>query len=879
MAESVSPPLTPLPIDDVLPLIVDVLRSNSSLVLRAPTGAGKTTRVPPALLDAGLAGSKGIVVLEPRRIAARAAARRMSVECGTRLGGEIGYAVRFDQRAGHDTRILVVTEGVLLTMLQDDPCLEDIGIVVFDEFHERSLNSDVALGMVRRVQQTVRPDMKIVVMSATLSAQPIAGYLGGCPVVESEGRLHPVEIRYSPQADSRRVRDLAARGVEQLLGDTDGDLLVFLPGVGEIRQLGRDIAPLAERRNLTMMELYGDLPPEKQDAVLSPSDRRKVVLATNVAETSITIDGVTGVVDTGQARVLRFDPHVGLDRLEIEPISRASADQRAGRAGRTRPGVCLRLWTEQSHRQRPETDSPEVQRVDLAGPVLLLRSWGESDIAAFPWFEPPPPAAIDQAERLLRRLDALDDAGQVTGVGRQLARLPVHPRVGRMLIEGARMGHADRVALAAALLSERDPFFRPRDRNGRPAVPRHRSRSDLLDRVVMLEDFAAGRLRGADADAINRNAAHFVLQAREQLVKLVERLPSCGRSPTEPQGPTEGLPARDQAAGSGDPRRTIEDADTALLRSVLVAFPDRLARRREIGGERGIMVGGKGVKLAPQSAVGDEPLFVCLDVDAAGTDVLVRMASGIDREWLPEEHLRNAVIVEFDEASERVVARRRLLWEDLALDEANVPLPDDDRPATALAEAATKQFDRVFPSDDRDLAGYIDRVHSLRAWRPEHNLPPLDDAQLRDLFPQLCIGRRSFDELRKAPWIDFIRGLLTPAQQQAVEREAPERIEVPSGSKVRLTYRPGKAPVLAVRMQELFGLRETPRVAGGRVPVLLHLLAPNMRPEQVTDDLRSFWDNVYPRVRSELRRRYPKHSWPEDPWNATPERRPGRRSQ
>jgi ATP-dependent helicase HrpB len=805
------------------------------------------------LLDAGLAGSKRIVMLEPRRIAARAAARRMSAERGTRLGSEIGYAVRFDQRAGRDTRVLVVTEGVLLTMLQDDPCLEEIGIVVFDEFHERSLNSDLALGMVRRVQQTVRPDLRIVVMSATLAAQPIAAYLGNCPVVESEGRLHPVEIRYSPQADYRRVRDLAARGVEQLLGDTDGDLLVFLPGVGEIRQLGRDLAPLAERHNLAVMELYGDLPPEKQDAVLSPSGRRKIVLATNVAETSITIEGITGVVDTGQARVLRFDPHVGLDRLEIEPISRASADQRAGRAGRTRPGVCLRLWTEQSHRQRTDTDTPEVQRVDLAGSALLLHSWGESDIAAFPWFEPPPAAAIEQAERLLRRLDALDDAGQVTDLGRQLARLPVHPRVGRMLIEGARMGYADRVALAAALLSERGPFFRPRDRDGRPTSPSHRSRSDLLDRVVMLEDFAAGRLRGTDADDINRNAAHFVLQAREQLVGLVEHSPSGGEGSV--------------------------DADTALLRSVLVAFPDRLARRREIGGGRGVMVGGKGVKLAPQSTVGDEPLFVCLDVDAAGTDVLVRMASGIDRAWLPEEHLRNVVIVEFDETSERVVARRRLCWEDLALDEANVPLPDDDQPATVLAEAAAKNFDRVFPRDDRDLAGYLDRVRSLREWRPEHNLPSLDDAQLRDLLPPLCVGRRSFDELRKAPWIDFVRGLLTPAQQQAVEREAPERIEVPSGSKVRLTYRPGKAPVLAARMQELFGLRETPRVAGDRVPVLLHLLAPNMRPEQVTEDLRSFWDNVYPRVRSELRRRYPKHSWPEDPWNATPERRPGRRSQ
>ena len=817
-------------------------------------------------------------MLEPRRIAARAAARRMSVERGTRLGGEIGYQVRFDQQASRDTRILVVTEGILLQMLQDDPCLERIGVVVFDEFHERSLNSDVALGMVRRVQQTVRPELRIVVMSATLAAQPIADYLGGCPVIESEGRLHPVAIRYLPQIDTRQTIALAGQGVEQLLRDTDGDLLVFLPGVGEIRQLGRELTSLAERENLAVMELFGDLAPEKQDAVLSPSDRRKVVLATNVAETSITIDGVTGVVDTGLARVLQFDPHVGLDRLEITPISRSSADQRAGRAGRTRPGVCLRLWSEQSHRLRADTDTPEVRRVDLAGPVLMLHAWGESDIAAFPWFDPPSTAAIEQAEKLLRRLDALSDDGQVTELGRQLARLPTHPRLARMLIEGARLGQPGRVALAAALLSERDPFSGSRPRGDRAAGPRHWSRSDLLDRVTMLEEFEAGKQRGDEAGDMNRHAARFVLQARDQLGRLLERIirPTVRtRTEVTEDSSRETLaPHPRPLSPSGGEGRDID----ALLRAALVAFPDRLARRREPGSPRAVMVGGKGVRLAPQCAVSEAELFVCLDVDATQSEVFVRMASAVERVWLPLEHLRSDVVVEFDETAERVVARRRLVWEDLTIEESTSALPDDGQAANVLADAAARQFDRVWPAGDSDLAGFVARVRSLRDWRREHNLPVFDETQLRDLLPQLCAGRRSFAELRQAPWIDFVQSLLTPVQRQAVEREAPERIEVPSGSKVRLQYEPGRPPVLAVRIQELFGLRETPRIAAGRVPVLLHLLAPNMRAEQVTDDLRSFWDNVYPKVRSELRRRYPKHSWPEDPWNATPQRRPGRRA-
>ncbi len=414
-------PLIPLPIDAVLPQLIDALRRDASAVLRAPTGSGKTTRVPPALFDAGFAGDKAVVMLEPRRVAARAAARRIAFERGGEVGGEIGYAVRFDQKIGRDTRIRIVTDGVLLRMLQDDPFLEQVAVVLFDEFHERGLNVDLALGMVRRIQQTVRPDLKIVVMSATLAAEPIAAFLGNCLIVAAEGKLFPVEgvwVGNKPTSTGPSLaygkslltsvggfnplfRDdgLASvlGAIEEALAHTSGDVLVFLPGVGEIRRVGQELVRLAERLNLAVMPLYGDLPAEQQDAVLGPCDQRKVVLATNVAETSITIDGVTAVVDTGLARVLRFDEHVGLDRLVLSKISKASAEQRAGRAGRTQPGVALRFWTNDEHRALPEHEEPEIRRVDLAGPALQLFAWGEADVARFPWFEPPRDLSIARA--------------------------------------------------------------------------------------------------------------------------------------------------------------------------------------------------------------------------------------------------------------------------------------------------------------------------------------------------------------------------------------------------------------------------------------------------------------------------------------------------
>ena len=845
----------PLPIDDVLPELLAALRTNSCVVLKAPTGAGKTTRVPPAIFVAGLAGEGNVVMLEPRRIAARATARRIAFEQGTPLGREVGYRVRFDEQVSSATRIMVVTDGILLRKLQSDPFLEGLSVVIFDEFHERNLNCDLALGMVRRVQQTVRPDLKIVVMSATFDCQPIARFLGDCPVIESQGRLFPVDIRYLKFRDRQPIQELAAAGIEQMLDQTSGDILVFLPGVPEIHRTTREIEALARRHDLAVMPLFGDLPAEEQDRVLSPCDQRKVVLATNVAETSITIDGITGVVDTGLAKVMRFDPDAGLDHLDLSPISKASADQRAGRAGRTQPGVCLRLWEEASHRARPDIDDPEIRRVDLAGPVLELLNWGEQDVLAFPWLEPPREATVEQALSLLTRLGAIDQQRQVTSIGRAMSNLPVHPRLARLLVEGHTEGVVDEAALLAALLSERNPFFQPQATTIRGPTRNtavHRSRSDVFDRVQALQDFDEKGQRDFIFGSINVGAAHFIFRTADQLRRELQS--ELGRS--------------------ADP---AHDREEALSRVLLVAFPDRLAKRRDKSSDKGIMVGGKGVRLAPQSAVTNSELFLCIDVDAGSTDAVVRQASAIEREWLPESLLRQVDEVFFHPTQQQVVARRRTYWDDLVLAETPCSLPDNDRPAEVLFEHAVRNWDKVFPADNVEVAGFLTRVRCLTEWIPQSSLPPLDEAALHTTLREFCSRCRSFSQLKQAPWLDHLKGRYDYAQLQWIEKEAPEKWQVPSGNHIRLTYEEGRPPVLAVRIQEVFGMKSTPCVAGGRIRVLMHLLSPNMRPQQVTDDLESFWKNTYTTVRKELQRRYPKHSWPEDPTDATPQRRPGKK--
>jgi len=843
-----------LPIDEVLPQLTAALARHSSVVLRAPTGAGKTTRVPPALLDAGLAGAGRILLLEPRRIAAQAAARRIAEERGATLGGEVGYQVRFDKKLSGSTRILAMTDGIFLRMLQDDPFLERVGAVLFDEFHERSVNVDLALAMVRKVQREIRPDLKLVVMSATLSPEAIAKYLGDAPIVESRGRQFPVEIRYQKHHSSAPAHESVADGVRELFAETTGDVLAFLPGVGEIRRAADELRGLAEREDAFLYSLYGDLPFAEQQQVLEPSPRRKIVLATNVAETSVTIPGVTAVVDSGLARTLRMDPALGLNRLEVVRIARAAADQRAGRAGRTGPGVCLRLWTEREQSAMRDHETPEILRVDLAGPVLELLCWGEPDVRGFPWFDPPPAASLDQALLLLERLGAVGPRG-ITEQGKQLARLPMHPRIARLLLEGAILGEPARAALAGALLAERDPFLRSPGPRGGARQAGGWSDSDVLDRVAALEQFDNRGGRHTEAGSLDSGAARFVLRARDEWLRLLENeLRDVKRSPD----------------------RNL-DSDEVLLRAIYAGFPDRLARRREAAGRRGVMIGGRGIKLHERSAVVDPELFVCVDLEETGhSEALVRQASVVRREWLDESRLKITIDVEFDPARQRVIARRRTRIEDLVLDEAITNVPKDYDASGILAQAATERLDLTTMVDE-PARNYLARLESLRGWRPELELPDLGEDPLRSMLPQLAAGCLSFDDLKKAPVVGVLKNLLTSQQLAAVEREAPERVQVPSGSWITLRYEAGQPPVLAVRIQEVFGMAQTPRVGGGRVPVVMHLLAPNMRPQQVTQDLASFWKNTYAEVRKELKRRYPKHSWPEDPTQATPENRPRRK--
>ncbi len=860
-------PLEPLPIDLVLHRIVAAWQSAGAVVLKAPTGSGKTTRVAPALsyLPSPLEGEggsrsepgegyglseplpqrervKGILLLEPRRIAARAAARRIAFEDGTPLGDRFGYHVRFDRKFHKGTRVVAATPGILLRMLHDDPFLESWAGIVFDEFHERGLESDLAFGSAKLLRDTVRPDLRLAVMSATLDPEPIAKFLGGCPIVESEGRSYPVEIRYRPKRSDTPLIEAVSRAVMECLETQPGDVLAFLPGLREIRQCEEAL----ERADALVLPLHGELPPEQQDEALKKQSRRKVVLATNVAETSVTVEGVTAVIDSGLARQMEFDASVGLDRLRQVPISKASADQRAGRAGRTQPGICVRLWDEPGHRSRPDHTEPEIRRVDLGGAILHLLAMGEADTFAFPWFDPPKPEAVTQSLELLELLGAVAE-GRLTDLGQRMAALPLPPRLARLLIEGVHLNVPERAALAAALLVERDPFLRDSHSSHRASTS-----SDVLDRVEALELFErTGQTRSAPGE-LNRGAAKMLLQSRDQILR------------------------------SADVRRErserSRDEDEPLLKAIFAAFPDRLCKRRAPADRRAKMLGGRGVKLDQNSGVNEAALFVAVDIEAGGAESYVRWASAVERDWLPPENVITIIDAIFDDATGKLVARKQTRFHDLVLDETPAHIADETAAAEAMAAAARRNWDAAKPAVDSPTGEFLARLACLNSWRPELELPAIGDTELQRLLPELCRGLRSLDAVKRGPWLDFIKGSFEYSQLQTLDREAPEKLEVPTGNAIKLAYELGRPPVLAVRIQEIFGWKETPRIAGGRVKVLLHLLAPNHRPQAITDDLTSFWSNGYAVVRKEMRMKYPKHSWPEDPLTADALAGPKRRA-
>lgn len=868
--------MTPLPIDRFLPEIVARVREARAVVLVAPPGAGKTTRVPPALLAAGLLDRQhpNLVMLQPRRVAARAAAMRIAEEQHWELGREVGYHVRFERRMQASTRLRVLTEGILTRQLTDDPFLEGIGAVLLDEFHERSLHTDIAIALLREVRQTVREDLILVVMSATLEAEPVAKFLGDAPIVRAEGRAYPVEIRHRVESQPHLPERVAA-AVEAALEDEAeaGDVLVFLPGAEEIRRTQRRLEPLADRLDRLLLPLHGSLPAEEQMLALRPAagGRRKIILATNIAETSLTIDGVRTVIDAGLARVAGYDPRRGLDRLELRKISKASATQRAGRAGRTAPGRCIRLWPEREHRFLPDFENPEVRRVDLCGTVLQLHAWGQPDPRKFGWYEPPDEPTLAAAERLLAMLGAIsgESGGQITPLGRQMLALPVHPRLARLLIAAAEQGRLAEGAAIAALLSEKDIARTEPPAPGERRQATLQGDSDLLIRLQWLEQAERERFsHGLRDRGIDPIAARQAAKTRDELLRIARRLERHSSS----------------RMGHPSPAKPLAADDDALLKLPLYAYPDRVCRRRSGDASAGAMVGGGGVRLAAESAVRQAEFFVALDArqdERSNTrEAMVRVASAVRMEWLAElfpAQVRRERAVTFDAERGRVVGVVRLWYRDLLLSEDPHAAVDAEQAGAALAEALAPKAAEFIRADE-SAANVLDRVALLRQAMPEHPWPAFDAADLADLLTAACRGKRSIEEIRKSPLTPLLLSRLPYPLDRLLDREAPETIAVPSGSHIRVTYAASGPPILAARLQELFGWTDTPRLAAGRVPVLLHLLGPNYRPVQITDDLRSFWSTTYFQVRKDLRTRYPRHSWPENPLEAKPEAK-GRRRQ
>ena len=821
-----------LPVFDCLPEILQAVAASVPVVLKAPPGAGKTTGVPPELIRQNVAGNGQILLIQPRRLAARAAASQLAHRLQTSVGDRVGYHVRFDKKVSGQTQLIAMTTGMLLRRLTIDPLLENVSCVILDEFHERSLEIDLALGMLQRVRLALRPELKLIVMSATLESEPIVAFLGDATAVTSLGRSFPVRVEHTSSNSRDRIGDQVTAILPKVLTATSGHILVFLPGVGEIRSTRRAIESSRLRGQADIYDLYGSMSPKDQDLVLQRSTTRKIILATNVAETSITIEGVTAVIDSGLARVLSFDSQVGLPKLQLEPISQASAQQRAGRAGRTEPGVCYRLWPEVSHRARRVADLPEIQRADFSAAMLTLAAWGEQDVFDFPWLTPPTIEAVEAARVLLHRLDAIDEQNLITDLGRQMIALPLHPRLSRMVIEAAIYNDVERASIAAALLTERDPF--------RDAALSQSNASDqacdLLERVNRLQSFQ----RGNDS-SVNAIAAKEVLRAADQIARLVDR-----------------------------PNQVVSPAsDETFKRALLAAYPDRLAHRRRPGDDRGIMVGGRGVKIDPQSICRGGELFLCLDVDSGGTEAKVRMASLIDESWLDARRIRTVDEPFFHPTLNAVVARRRRYFEDLVLNES--PIACEPTPATAelLADHAFRNLNSLFPSGDTEVTSFIQRVRFLTATLPESDLTPLDDEAVKAILLELCQTRTSLAELRAAPWIDYLRGVYDYEKLQWIDQHAPSKVKVPSGNSITIHYADGKRPWMEVKIQELFGWNATPRIAAGKITLQLHLLGPNHRPQQITEDLENFWKETYTIVRKELKRRYPRHHWPDDPATAS----------
>ena len=833
-----------LAIDAALPALRAAVVAHANVVLQAPPGAGKSTGVPLALLTEQSLRQGKIVMLEPRRLAARAVATRMSQMLGEAVGQTVGFRTRLESRTSKNTRIEVVTEGILTRWLQRDATLEGVAMVIFDEFHERSLNADVGLALCLEAQAEVRDDLRILVMSATLDTPAVAQLLGDAPIVSTEGKAFEVETRWATTGAANRGQreiDIAtrtARTILQALEQDPGDILAFLPGQGEIRRAQQQLEEGGLARSVSVLPLFGDLSAAEQDAALRPGDaqHRKIVLATNIAETSLTIEGVRVVVDSGLARRARFDPSTGMSGLETVRISRASADQRRGRAGRLGPGVCYRLWSETEHASLAAQTAPEILEADLAPVALDLAEWGVSDPRSLRWLDPPPAATFAQARDLLRSLDAIDPEGRITPHGRALARLGTHPRLAHMIVRGAELGLRRLALEIAAVLGERD------------LLRWNAGRRDA-DLRLRIEALRRGRVDDSHVAADVRVDGG----ARQRAVRSVEVL------------------ERQLDTGTATSPATEGDADIGRL--LAFAYPDRIAQSRGAGG-RYLLSGGRGARLADAQSIAQAEFLVVADLDAGDREALIRLASPLPRAALEGDFaalIEHRQRFEWDAREQAVVAQDERWLGAIRLGERRLENPDSERVMSALLAGIRELGLDVLPwtKEARALRQRLAFARDVDTHAPRPWPDVSDDALLATLEDWLApwltnMSRR--DHLARLDTTAIIAALLDWNQRQRLDELAPTHLQVPSGSRIPIDY--SAAPTVAVRLQEVFGLSTTPAVGGGRVPLTLQLLSPAHRPVQVTKDLASFWARGYMEVKKELKGRYPKHYWPDDPTTA-----------
>jgi ATP-dependent helicase HrpB len=863
-----------LPIYDIESDIIARLKSDRRLILSAPTGSGKSTQVPQMLLRHEMLGDGQVVILQPRRLATRLLAARVAQELGVSLGQEVGYQIRFENVTSAKTKIRFVTEGVLLRQMIDDPQLKGVSILIFDEFHERHLYGDITLARALDLQEQHRPDLSLVVMSATLNAAELEKYLSerrspdrpvaaeklrqlagqeigvpSCSVLSSEGRVYPVEISYAAQPsynDKRPVWEQAADAFSYYVqSGGEGDVLVFMPGGFEISQTLEAIRHAPGSKGFILLPLHGELEPRAQDAAVARYKQRKVVVATNVAETSLTIDGVRLVIDSGLARIPRYDANRGINTLLIDKISQANADQRAGRAGRTAPGVCMRLWSRDEHSHRPAQELPEIKRLDLAEVVLTLKAAGVEDLRKFRWLEKPDEISLTHAEELLLDLGALDKNNFITPIGRKMLAFPLHPRYARMLLAAQEFGCVHQACLVAALTQGRDLLLRNVDKTTNDF------REDLLgekatsDFWILMRAWNYAAQNQFRLDACRKLGVHAV--TARQVGPLLEQFLRIAKS--------EGLDTK--------PR---EVKDEALQKCILIGFSDRVARRLDQGTLRCELVHNRRGVLARESVVGHTELIVVAEVrEVEGREVntILSLATAIDSAWLREffpGDIESDLHVQFDAQQKRVVAAELLKFRGLALSAKRVDSPPADAAARILAEEIiTGRL--PLPNWDHSVEQWLARLDFLCANCPELQLPPFTDDDKTHVIGQLCLGAVSYKDVKEREVKPVITSWLSSAQKELLDKHAPERLLLPNDRTPKVVYEKNKSPFISLRIQELYDVNQTPKIAMGRVPVTVHILTPGMKPIQVTQDMPSFWREHYPKIKSELQRKYPKHFW------------------